>query len=203
MKVMLVRPLMTNFKVTVGAHCAVSALELPPSVYKSSRTVVVSGEGSAFGQESALLCSPTTCQHPKQSKLSFPPTLPSLLAFELQVAGSHFWFHHHRLEKGMENHISILALRTAWIVWKGKKIWHWEMNPTGHWMSNMLLEKSGGKNSRRNREAEPKQKQRLFVDVSDGESKVQCCKNNIAEEPGIKVNWKWSKRRRQEWTSTF
>ena len=57
-------------------------------------------------------------------------------------------------------------------------------------MSNMLLEKSGGKNSRRNREAEPKQKQRLFVDVSDGESKVQCCKNNIAEEPGIKVNWK-------------
>ena len=31
-------------------------------------------------------------------------------------------------------------------------------------------------NSRRNGEAEPKQKQRPFVDVSDGESKVQCCK---------------------------
>ena len=30
--------------------------------------------------------------------------------------------------------------------------------------------------SRRNEEAEPKQKQRPFVDVSDGESKVQCCK---------------------------
>ena len=31
-------------------------------------------------------------------------------------------------------------------------------------------------NSRRNGEAEPKQKQRPFVDVSDGESKVRCCK---------------------------
>ena len=31
-------------------------------------------------------------------------------------------------------------------------------------------------NSRRNGEAEPKQKQHPFVDVSDGESKVQCCK---------------------------
>ena len=31
-------------------------------------------------------------------------------------------------------------------------------------------------NSRRNGEAEPKQKQCPFVDVSDGESKVQCCK---------------------------
>ena len=31
-------------------------------------------------------------------------------------------------------------------------------------------------NSRRTGEAEPKQKQRPFVDVSDGESKVQCCK---------------------------
>ena len=30
--------------------------------------------------------------------------------------------------------------------------------------------------SRRNEEAEPKQKQRPVVDVSGGESKVQCCK---------------------------
>ena len=29
------------------------------------------------------------------------------------------------LEKGMANHFSILALRTPWTVWKGKKIWHW------------------------------------------------------------------------------
>ena len=33
---------------------------------------------------------------------------------------------------------------------------------------------------RRNEEAEPKWKQRPFVDVSDGESKVKCHKTNIA-----------------------
>ena len=32
------------------------------------------------------------------------------------------------LEKGMANHFTILALRTPWTVWKGKKIWHWKMN---------------------------------------------------------------------------
>ena len=31
------------------------------------------------------------------------------------------------LEKGMANHFSILALRTPWTVWKGKKIGHWKM----------------------------------------------------------------------------
>ena len=31
------------------------------------------------------------------------------------------------LEKGMANHISILALRTPWTHWKGKKIWHQKM----------------------------------------------------------------------------
>ena len=30
------------------------------------------------------------------------------------------------LEKGMANHFHILALRTPWMVWKGKKIWHWK-----------------------------------------------------------------------------
>ena len=35
------------------------------------------------------------------------------------------------LEKGLENHFSIFALRTPWTVWKGKKIWHWKMNPLG------------------------------------------------------------------------
>ena len=32
------------------------------------------------------------------------------------------------LEKGMANHFSILALRTPWTVWKGKKVGHWKMN---------------------------------------------------------------------------
>ena len=155
--------------------------------------------GSAFRQESALLCSPTTCQHPKQNKLSFPPTLP----FELQAAGSHFWSHHHLLEKEMENHSSILALRTPWTVWKGKKIWHWKMNPTGQWVSNMLLEKSG--------EITPEGTERLSQSRNNAhlwmclmvKVKSNAVKNNIAGEPGIKVNWKWSKRSWQEWTSTF
>ena len=35
------------------------------------------------------------------------------------------------LEKGMANHFSILALRSPWTVWKGKKIGHWKMNSPG------------------------------------------------------------------------
>ena len=40
-------------------------------------------------------------------------------------------------------------------------------------------------NSRKNEETEPKQKQHPVVDVSGGESKARCCKNNIAQEPGM------------------
>ena len=39
--------------------------------------------------------------------------------------------------------------------------------------------------SRRNEEAEPKQKQCSVVDVSGGESKVQCCKAKYCKEPGM------------------
>ena len=35
------------------------------------------------------------------------------------------------LEKGIANHFSILALRTPWTIWKGKKIGHWKMNSPG------------------------------------------------------------------------
>ena len=35
------------------------------------------------------------------------------------------------LEKGIANHLIILALRTPWAVWKGKKVWHWKMNSPG------------------------------------------------------------------------
>ena len=38
--------------------------------------------------------------------------------------------------------------------------------PGDHWRNN----------SRKNKEKEPKQKQHPFVDVTDDESKVQCCK---------------------------
>ena len=47
------------------------------------------------------------------------------------------------LEKEVANYISILALRTSWRVWKGKKIWHWKMNSPGREVPCMLLEISG------------------------------------------------------------
>ena len=49
---------------------------------------------------------------------------------------------HGPLEGGMPNHSSILIQRTPWTVWKGKKIWHWEMSrSSGRKVSNMLLRK--------------------------------------------------------------
>ena len=53
------------------------------------------------------------------------------------------------LEKTMPNLFSILALRTPWRVWKGKKIWHWKMNSAGQSVPNMLLDKSGEKTPER------------------------------------------------------
>ena len=49
---------------------------------------------------------------------------------------------HGPLEKGMANHFSILAVRTPWTVWKGKKIRYWKMNSPDRLVPNMLLEKS-------------------------------------------------------------
>ena len=61
---------------------------------------------------------------------------------------------------------------------------------------------------RRNEEAEQKWKQHPVVDVSGGESKVQCCREQYCIGtwmlgPWIKVNWRWSNRRWQDWTLTF
>ena len=47
------------------------------------------------------------------------------------------------LEKRMANHFSIIALRTPWRVWKGKKIGHWKMNSPDPQVPSMLLEISG------------------------------------------------------------
>ena len=43
----------------------------------------------------------------------------------------------------LANLFSILALRTPWTVWKGKKIGLWKMISPGRSVPNMLLEKSG------------------------------------------------------------
>ena len=66
------------------------------------------------------------------------------------------------LEKGMTNYISILALRTTWTLWKGKKIWHWKMNSPGREVPSMLLEIRGDLSTdpeRMNRWSQSKTKQ--------------------------------------------
>ena len=80
-------------------------------------------------------------------------------------------------EKGMANHFSILALRTPWTAWKGKKIGHWRRNflaaqqATGDQWRN---------NYRKNEEMEPKQKQHPVVNVTGDESKSNAIKKITA-----------------------
>ena len=81
------------------------------------------------------------------------------------------------MEKGMANHFSILALRTPWIVWKGKKIGHWKMNSPGWQVPNMLLEISGEITPEEWRN-KAKAKQCLVVDVTCNGNKVWCCKEH-------------------------
>ena len=62
--------------------------------------------------------------------------------------------------------------------------------------------------SRKNEETEPKRKQHPVLNVTGDGSKVQCYKEQYCigtwnVRPMIKVNWKWSNRRWQEWMSTF
>ena len=79
----------------------------------------------------------------------------------------------------MATHSSILPWRIPWTVWKGKNVWHWKMSPSGQKGSSMLLGKSWEQftnSSRKNEEVGPKLKWCSVVDVSGGESKVWCCK---------------------------
>ena len=77
------------------------------------------------------------------------------------------------LERWMVNHFSILALRTLWTVWKGKKIWHWKMNSPS--AQNATAEEWRN-NSRKNEQMEPKQKRSPGVDVTGDGSKLWCGK---------------------------
>ena len=79
------------------------------------------------------------------------------------------------LEKGMAKNFSILALRTPWSLWKGKKIGYWKMDSPGWLVPNMLLRITG--------EITPEwmkrwnhSKQYPVVDVTGDGSKVRCCK---------------------------
>ena len=78
------------------------------------------------------------------------------------------------LEKGMVNHFSILALRTPWSVWKGKRILK-EEHPRSVGAQYATGEEWRN-NSRNNEETEPKWKQHPVVDVTGDESKLWCCK---------------------------
>ena len=70
------------------------------------------------------------------------------------------------------------------------------------------IQTATGDSSRGNKEAEQTQKRHPAVDVSGGEMKVpygkeQYCIGTWNVRSGIKVSWKWSNRRRQDWTLAF
>ena len=55
-----------------------------------------------------------------------------------------FWKNVAHLEKEMATHSGILAWKTPWTVWKGKKIWQRNMSLPGWKVPSMLLGKSRG-----------------------------------------------------------
>ena len=77
--------------------------------------------------------------------------------------------------KGMANHFSILALRTPWTVWKGKKI-RTLKDPTRSVGAQYATGDQWRNNFRKNEGMESKQKQHQVVDVTGDRSRVWCCK---------------------------
>ena len=80
------------------------------------------------------------------------------------------------LEKGMANHFSILALRTPWTVWKGKKNMTLKDELPRSVGAQYITGEEWRSNSRKNEEMEPKWKQCPVVDVTGDGRKVWCCK---------------------------
>ena len=85
-----------------------------------------------------------------------------------------------QLEKGLATPFSILALRTPWTVWKGRKIGHWKMSlqvsrcPICYWgRTEKYLQKEW-------RGFEPKRKRNPVLDTSGGKGKYNAVKNSIA-----------------------
>ena len=98
------------------------------------------------------------------------------------------------LEKGMANHFSILALRTPWTIWKGRKIGHLKKNKKKFKKKKEKkkkdeLPRSVGaqyatgdqwrNNSRKNEGVEPKQKHYPAVG-GIGDRRFDAVKSNIA-----------------------
>ena len=118
----------------------------------------------------------------------------------------YFWLH---WVKGIANHSSILALRTPWTIWKGKKRGHWKMSLPGQKVSSMLLGKSGGQLL-----VAPERMKWMgqsgidaVVGVSGGESKVWCykeqhCIGTWKVRSMIQGKLDMANKRWQDWTST-
>ena len=84
------------------------------------------------------------------------------------------------LKKGVTNNFSILALKSPWTVWKGKKTWHQKMRPPRLVGVQYATREEPRNSSRNNEEAESKQKQHPVTDVSGVKVKSNVIKNDIA-----------------------
>ena len=111
---------------------------------------------------------------------------------------------------GMANHSRILASRTPWTVWKGKKIWHWKVNSPGQKVSNMKLGKSRGRLLVAPETMKPLSQNGnnaqmwmcLAVKVKSSAVRKTLHRNlELTLGPCIEVSWTWSSRSWQEWTS--
>ena len=89
------------------------------------------------------------------------------------------------LEDEMVTHSSILVLKISWTVWKREKIWHQKMSTPrleGVRYTTGEEQKAITKSSRKNEAAGSKREPCSAVDISGGESKVKCCKEQYCIE---------------------
>ena len=91
------------------------------------------------------------------------------------------------LEKGRENHFSILTLWTPWTVWKGKKIGLKDKFSRSVGAQYAIGDQLRN-NYRKNEETEPKQKQHPVLDVTVDGSQVQWGKLKVVKQEMARVN---------------
>ena len=85
----LVRPLMTDFKMIITTDCVVSTWSPLPPPGKALAHWLSGGGSQPLGLRPPA--SPA-CQHPKLSKLSFPPTLPLYWLLSSEQLGPTFYY---------------------------------------------------------------------------------------------------------------
>ena len=92
-KMMLVRPPMTNFKMTVRADCSVSACSALPLSIRALDHWSSAERESAFGQMSTLFTLPLQLPASEIKQTFLSTNLASLTAFEWQAPRSHLQLH--------------------------------------------------------------------------------------------------------------